>query len=423
MALEPSSHSQLWLAAYCYSTQLLGFCKLLQLAHQAQARATEACEIASTGRNVGMPLQEDEDEEDEEDEEGEDEEEEEVVQEFAGEDSFALLRCGDRAAARFSEVPSSHAVPSVCGAVSAEGDGCARRHSAVLPEVAARLEPEPLEQSQPEPDYPKFEGGHGILSYMREAEQLKRGEIGDCSCYKENHARFWPVWWGAVSDIPSLDQVTLVVLLVMVMMMPLMKIMGLKKESFKITGDPKKPDGAPNSFVKMTCSRANFRAAGWKDDDFVKPVITIAAPYSNSMPCNNQFRDLADILAEEVEKLGGKAHFCFTPVISDGQSQGCKAMRYSLISREVITDCIELMHEGYHADAIITLAGCDKSVPASVMPLARKDLLGLSLFGGPALPGIHPGSCRKRGSDGEAVETPGKMMDPGKAHSAACAQL
>ncbi|CAE7424201.1 ilvD, partial [Symbiodinium necroappetens] len=73
-----------------------------------------------------------------------------------------------------------------------------------------------------------------------------------------------------------------------------------------------------------------------------------------------------------VEKLGGKAHFCFTPVISDGQSQGCKAMRYSLISREVITDCIELMHEGYHADAIITLAGCDKSVPASVMPLARK---------------------------------------------------
>ncbi|CAK9046878.1 Dihydroxy-acid dehydratase (DAD) [Durusdinium trenchii] len=122
----------------------------------------------------------------------------------------------------------------------------------------------------------------------------------------------------------------------------------------------------------MTCARANFRAAGWKDDDFRKPLITIAAPYSNSMPCNNQFRDLADILAEEVEKLGGKAHFCFTPVISDGESQGCKAMRYSLVSREVITDCIEVMHEGYHADAIITLGGCDKSVPAAVMPLARK---------------------------------------------------
>jgi len=186
----------------------------------------------------------------------------------------------------------------------------------------------------------------------------------------------------------------------------------LKRESYKITGDPKKPDGAPNSYMKMTCARANFRAAGWKDEDFKKPMITIAAPYSNSMPCNNQFRDLADILAEEVEKLGGKAHFCFTPVISDGESQGCKAMRYSLVSREVITDCIEVMHEGYHADAIITLGGCDKSVPAAVMPLARKDLLGLSLFGGPALPGLHPG-CRKRGADGEVVDQ-GKALDPGK---------
>ena len=77
---------------------------------------------------------------------------------------------------------------------------------------------------------------------------------------------------------------------------------GLKHESYKITGDPKKADGAPNSFVKMSCARANFRAAGWKDGDFEKPLITIAAPYSNSMPCNNQFRDLADILAEEAKK-------------------------------------------------------------------------------------------------------------------------
>lgn len=188
----------------------------------------------------------------------------------------------------------------------------------------------------------------------------------------------------------------------------------LKKESYKITGDPSKPDGAPSSFVKMTCSRANLRATGWKDEDFKKPVITIAAPYSNSMPCNNQFRDLADIIGEEVEKLGGKAHFCLTPVISDGMSQGTKAMRYSLVSREVITDCIELMHEGYHADAIITLGGCDKSVPAAVMPLARKDLIGLSLFGGPALPGLHPGDdCRKRDADGEmSVGKKGKSLDP-----------
>lgn len=114
-----------------------------------------------------------------------------------------------------------------------------------------------------------------------------------------------------------------------------------------------------------------------------------------------------------MEKLGGKAHFCFTPVISDGETQGCKAMRYSLVSREVITDAIEVMHEGYHADAIITLGGCDKSVPAAVMPLARKDLLGISLFGGPALPGLQP--CKKRTADGQ-VEV--KVLDPGKVNEA-----
>jgi len=179
----------------------------------------------------------------------------------------------------------------------------------------------------------------------------------------------------------------------------------LKTESYKITGDPRVPDGESGSKVKMTCSRSNFRAAGWKDADFQKPIVTIAAPYSNSMPCNNQFRELADLLAEEVERLGGKAHLCFTPVISDGQTQGTRAMRYSLVSREHICDCIEIMHEGYHADAIVSLGGCDKSVPAAVMPLARKDLVGLSLFGGPALPGV-----RKRACGGDE---PPRGLDPG----------
>ena len=62
----------------------------------------------------------------------------------------------------------------------------------------------------------------------------------------------------------------------------------LKKRSFEITGDPKVPDGAPGSFVKMTCSRSNFRAVGWSDADFRKPVITVGVPYTNVMPCNNK---------------------------------------------------------------------------------------------------------------------------------------
>mmetsp|Transcript_87240 Transcript_87240/g.247340 ORF Transcript_87240/g.247340 Transcript_87240/m.247340 type:complete len:602 (-) Transcript_87240:87-1892(-) len=189
----------------------------------------------------------------------------------------------------------------------------------------------------------------------------------------------------------------------------------LKKESYLITGDPRVPDGSSGSMLKMTCSRSNFRAAGWREEDFEKPVVTIAAPYSNSMPCNNQFRDLADIIGEEVERLGGKAHLCYTPVISDGESQGARAMRYSLVSREYICDCIEVMHEGYHADAIITLGGCDKSVPGVVMPMARKDLVGLSLFGGPALPGLPASaSCGTAGAAaGEGGAPAPRGLDPG----------
>eukprot|EP00418_Pyrodinium_bahamense_P073147 CAMPEP_0179081420 /NCGR_PEP_ID=MMETSP0796-20121207/36659_1 /TAXON_ID=73915 /ORGANISM="Pyrodinium bahamense, Strain pbaha01" /LENGTH=628 /DNA_ID=CAMNT_0020778807 /DNA_START=55 /DNA_END=1939 /DNA_ORIENTATION=- len=161
---------------------------------------------------------------------------------------------------------------------------------------------------------------------------------------------------------------------------------ALKVSSFNITGDPRKPEDPLT--VKLAWSRANFRASGWKEGDFLKPMITIAAPFSNSMPCNNQFKDLAEIIGQAVEKRGGKAHLAIVPVISDGLTQGTRMMQYSLMSRDLICDSIETMHEGYGADAIITLGGCDKSVGGVVMPIARQDLIGLSLFGGPALPGL-----------------------------------
>jgi dihydroxy-acid dehydratase len=178
----------------------------------------------------------------------------------------------------------------------------------------------------------------------------------------------------------------------------------LKKRSFEITGDPKVPDGAPGSFVKMTCSRSNFRAVGWSDADFRKPVITVGVPYTNVMPCNNKFMDLANAVCEAIEAEGGKAMLATTPIISDGQTQGTLGMRYSLVSREYIADCIEIMHEGYAADAMFCLAGCDKSVPAALMPLARLDIVGLTLFGGPAL----PGKCATLKG-----RSKGKQLDPG----------
>jgi len=159
-----------------------------------------------------------------------------------------------------------------------------------------------------------------------------------------------------------------------------------KVNSFAITGDVRTLS-APET-AKVAWSRANFRASGWKEEDFLKPIVTVAAPYSNNMPCNSQFKELAELIGAALEERGCKPHYAFTPVISDGLTQGTRFMRYSLVSRDAICDAIEIMHEGYKADAIVTLGGCDKSVGGVVMPLARKDMIGLSLFGGPALPGL-----------------------------------
>lgn len=169
----------------------------------------------------------------------------------------------------------------------------------------------------------------------------------------------------------------------------------LKQDSYIIHGNVDK-----STWLQMTCSRANFRAAGFKDEDFGKPFITIAAPYSNALPCNMHFYELAMNIKEEVEKRGGKAFVSFPPVISDGETNGSQAMKYSLVSRDYIADVIELMHQGYAADAIITLGGCDKSVPGALMPIGRLNAIGITLYGGAAWPGHLPG---KRGLDGGSV--------------------
>ena len=183
----------------------------------------------------------------------------------------------------------------------------------------------------------------------------------------------------------------------------------LKRRSFEVTGDPRVPDGAPGSFAKMTCSRSNFRAVGWRDADFRKPIITVGVPYTNIMPCNNKFMDLAHAACDAIEAEGGKAMLAVTPVVSDGQTQGTLGMRYSLVSRDYIADCIEIMHEGYAADAMLCLGGCDKTVPAALMPLARLgDVSGLVLFGGPAL----PGRCTElQGDRARQQLDPGSVME------------
>jgi len=134
-----------------------------------------------------------------------------------------------------------------------------------------------------------------------------------------------------------------------------------------------------------------LRAVGFRDDDFAKPIVTVACPFTNSTPCNDHLRSLGDILSREITGGGGRPFLFGTPVISDGETMGMEGMKYSLMSRDLIADCIETMHEGYAADGMVTLSGCDKSIPGALMPILRNNAIGLTLYGGTILPGRYKG--------------------------------
>ncbi len=159
-----------------------------------------------------------------------------------------------------------------------------------------------------------------------------------------------------------------------------------KHRSSLLTGIPGSADWA-----KRSAARAMLRAVDFRDDDFTKPIITVACPYTNATPCNDHIRNLGDILSREIEASGGKPFLFGTPVISDGETMGMEGMKYSLMSRDLIADCIETMHEGYAADGILTLSGCDKSIPGALMPILRNNAIGLTLYGGTILPGLYKG--------------------------------
>ncbi len=157
------------------------------------------------------------------------------------------------------------------------------------------------------------------------------------------------------------------------------------------------------SWAKRSHSRAMLRAVRFEDEDFDKPIIEVAAPYTNATPCNDHIWRLADTVLAAVEEHGGKGIVFGTPVVSDGIAMGIEAMKYSLVSREVIADSIELMTEGYRVDGAITLCGCDKTIPAALMPIARNDLCGLTLYGGSILPGKYNGQDLNIVSTFEAI--------------------
>lgn len=138
-------------------------------------------------------------------------------------------------------------------------------------------------------------------------------------------------------------------------------------------------------------ARAMLRAVGLKDDDFRKPLIGIANTWIEIGPCNYHLRELAEHVRDGIRAAGGTSLEFNTVSISDGITMGTEGMRASLISREVITDSIELVARGNLLDGLIVLVGCDKTIPGGIMALARLNIPGLVLYGGSIAPGHFEG--------------------------------
>src|SRR2546425_31039 len=134
-----------------------------------------------------------------------------------------------------------------------------------------------------------------------------------------------------------------------------------------------------------------MRAVGYKDEDFHRPLVGVAHSWIEIMPCGIHLRELAEWAKEGVREAGGTPVEMNTIAISDGISMGTEGMRASLISREIIADSIELVARGYQLDALVAISGCDKTIPGTVMALARLDLPSLMLYGGSILPGTFEG--------------------------------
>jgi dihydroxy-acid dehydratase len=138
-------------------------------------------------------------------------------------------------------------------------------------------------------------------------------------------------------------------------------------------------------------ARAMLKGIGFTDDDLARPLVGVATTWIETMPCNWNQRELAQDVKRGIREAGGMPVEFNTVSVSDGVSMGTEGMRASLVSREVIADSIELVARGHLFDGLVCLVGCDKTIPAAVMALARLDLPGLVLYNGSIAPGRFRG--------------------------------
>jgi dihydroxy-acid dehydratase len=163
--------------------------------------------------------------------------------------------------------------------------------------------------------------------------------------------------------------------------------------------------------VARAPNRSMYYAIGYKKEDFDNPMIGIANGHSTITPCNAGLQRLADAAVESVKGAGANPQIFGTPTISDGMSMGTEGMKYSLVSREVIADCIETCVQGQWMDGVVVIGGCDKNMPGGMIALARMNVPGIYVYGGTIRPGHWKGKDLTIVSSFEAVGefTAGRM--------------
>jgi len=145
-----------------------------------------------------------------------------------------------------------------------------------------------------------------------------------------------------------------------------------------------------------------LRAAGFDPAtaERLSAVVTVANPYTNAHRCNNRVRRVADLVLEAIARRGGQGLLVGAPAVSDALTQGTANAGYSLVSRDLMADCIETGHHAQHAQAMVVISGCDKSGAAALMPLARTNAFGLVVYPGTSSPGrVSTGPWASKGSN------------------------
>jgi len=160
-------------------------------------------------------------------------------------------------------------------------------------------------------------------------------------------------------------------------------------------------------------NRSMYYAMGYEEGDFGKPMIGVANGHSTITPCNSGLQKLADAAVASIEEAGGNAQIFGTPTISDAMAMGTEGMKYSLVSREVISDCIETCVLGQWMDGVLVVGGCDKNMPGGMIGMLRANVPAIYVCGGTILPGHYNGQDLNIVSVFEAVgqNAAGNMSD------------